>query len=157
MFKSPKRLRNIINPISVVPESMQASKLLEIFTKEHKSIVLVVDEFGGTSGIVTLEDVLEEIFGEIDDEHDSSHLIELKLSDTAYKFSGRFEIDYLNENYMLNLPVSDDYETLAGFILYHNKAIPEVNEEIEINNFRIKILEASKSKIELVKIILTSL
>lgn len=156
MFRNPKRLRNVISPISVVPESMQASKLLETFTKEHKSIVLVVDEFGGTSGIVTLEDVLEEIFGEIDDEHDTSDLIESQISMNTYKFSGRFEIDYLNEKYNLGLPVCDDYETLAGLILFHNEAIPEVNEELEIDHFRIKILEASKSKIELVQISLSS-
>ncbi|MCA1744403.1 MAG: hemolysin family protein, partial [Bacteroidales bacterium] len=156
MFRNPKRLRNVISPISVVPESMQASKLLETFTKEHKSIVLVVDEFGGTSGIVTLEDVLEEIFGEIDDEHDTSDLIESQISKNTYNFSGRFEIDYLNEKYNLDLPVCDDYETLAGLILFHHEAIPEVNEELEIDHFRIKILEASKSKIELVQISLSS-
>ncbi|GAO30984.1 hemolysin family protein [Geofilum rubicundum] len=156
MFRNPKRLRNVISPISVVPESMPASKLLEIFTKEHKSIVLVVDEFGGTSGIVTLEDILEEIFGEIDDEHDISDLIEAQISETTYNFSGRFEIDYLNEKYNLELPVSEDYETLAGLILVHNEAIPEVNEELEIENFQFKILEASKSKIELVQITLPS-
>ncbi len=156
MFRNPKRLRNVISPISVVPESMQASKLLETFTKEHKSIVLVVDEFGGTSGIVTLEDVLEEIFGEIDDEHDISDLIEVQISEDTYNFSGRFEIDYLNEKYHLELPVCDDYETLAGLILYHHEAIPEVNEELEIEHFSLKILEASKSKIELVQISLSS-
>lgn len=156
LFRNPKRLRNVISPISVVPESMQASKLLETFTKEHKSIVLVVDEFGGTSGIVTLEDILEEIFGEIDDEHDISDLIEAQISENTYHFSGRFEIDYLNEKYNLELPVCDDYETLAGLILFHNEAIPEVNEELEIEQFRIKILEASKSKIDLVQISLSS-
>lgn len=156
MFRNPKRLRNVISPISVVPESMQASKLLETFTKEHKSIVLVVDEFGGTSGIVTLEDILEEIFGEIDDEHDISDLIEAQISENTYNFSGRFEIDYLNEKYNLELPVCDDYETLAGLILFHNEAIPEVNEELEIEHFRIKILEASKSKIDLIQISLSS-
>ncbi|WP_026474846.1 hemolysin family protein [Alkaliflexus imshenetskii] len=152
MFRSPKRLRNVISPISIVPESMPAAKLLEIFTKEHKSIVLVVDEFGGTAGIVTLEDVLEEIFGEIDDEHDVSDLVEKQIAPDTYQFSGRFEIDYLNEKYNLNLPESDDYETLAGLILYHNEAIPEAEEEIEIGDFRVKILEASKSKIELIQI-----
>lgn len=152
MFRNPKKLRNVLSPISVVPESMPASKLLEIFTKEHKSIVLVVDEFGGTSGIVTLEDVLEEIFGEIDDEHDISDLVEKQISDNTYQFSGRFEIDYLNDKYHLLLPVSDEYETLAGLILFHTEAIPAIDEEIEIENFRFKIMNATNAKIELVQI-----
>ena len=152
LFNSPEKIQNVITPISVVPESMTANKLLEIFTKEHKSIALVVDEFGGTSGIVTLEDILEEIFGEIDDEHDVSDLIEMQISDNSYKFSARLEIDHLNEKYNLQLPVGDDYETIAGLILLHTEAIPEVGEEIVIDNFSLKILEASKSKIDLVQI-----
>jgi len=152
MFKNPKRLKNIINPITVVPESMSATKLLEIFTKQHKSIVLVVDEFGGTAGIATLEDVLEEIFGEIDDEHDISEFVEIKLSEDCYHFSGRIEIDYLNEKYQLQLPASDEYETLAGMVLYYNESIPEPMEEVEIEHFKLKILEATKSKIELIQI-----
>lgn len=152
MFKNPKKLRNIISPISVVPESMTAKKLLEIFTKEHRSIVLVVDEFGGTSGIVTLEDILEEIFGEIDDEHDISDLTQKQIDPNTYHFSGRIEIDYLNEKYNLQLPVSDDYETLAGLVLFYNEAIPLPEEEIEVDKFKLKILEASKSKIELIQI-----
>ena len=152
MFKNPKKLRNIISPISVVPESMTANKLLEIFTKEHRSIVLVVDEFGGTSGIVTLEDILEEIFGEIDDEHDISDLIELQVNENTYHFSGRLEIDYLNEKYNLQLPVSDDYETMAGLVLFHNEAIPQPQDELILDRFRIKILGATKSKIELIEL-----
>jgi len=152
MFKNPKRLKNIVNSISIVPESMTANKLLEIFTKEHKSIVLVVDEFGGTAGIVTIEDVLEEIFGEIDDEHDSSDLVEVTVNENCYNFSGRIEIDYLNEKYQLKLPVSDEYETLAGMILFYHESIPENLDEIEIENFTIKILEATKTKIELVQL-----
>lgn len=118
LFKHPKSLKNIISPISIVPETMTANKLLEQFTKEHKSIALVVDEFGGTAGIITLEDILEEIFGEIDDEHDISEHIEKQISDNEYHFSGRLEIDYLNEKYNLNLPESENYETLAGMILF---------------------------------------
>lgn len=152
MFRNPKRLRNVLSPISIVPESMSANKLLEIFTKEHKSIVLVVDEFGGTSGIATLEDVLEEIFGEIVDEHDVSDRTEKKIDDSTYQFSGRFEIDYLNDKYDLKLPVSDDYETLAGLMLFLNQAIPPIGEVLEIEGFDFKILDASNSKIELVEI-----
>jgi CBS domain containing-hemolysin-like protein len=152
LFKKPKHLRNVVNPISIVPESMTANKLLEIFTHEHRSIALVVDEFGGTSGIVTLEDVLEEIFGEIDDEHDVSDLTETRIGKNSFRFSGRIEIDYINEKYRLNLPVADDYETLAGMILFYNESIPHPDEEIIIEHFKIKILEASKSKIELVMV-----
>src|SRR5690606_25008349 len=140
LFNNPDSVQSVITPISVVPESMTANKLLEIFTKEHKSIALVVDEFGGTSGIVTLEDILEEIFGEINDEHDVSDLTEVKIFDNTYKFSARAEIDYLNEKYNLNLPVSDDYETIAGLILSHSESIPGVGEEIIIDNISIKIL-----------------
>ncbi len=152
MFKNPRKLQNILNQISIVPESMPANKLLEIFTNEHKSIVLVVDEFGGTSGIATLEDVLEEIFGEIDDEHDVSDLIELQTAENIFQFSGRFEIDYLNDKYSMDLPIYDDYETLAGLILHLTESIPPIGEIFEIEGFEFKILKASKSKIELVEI-----
>jgi CBS domain containing-hemolysin-like protein len=155
LFRRPKNLKNIINSITVVPESMSADKLLKIFTKDHKSIALVVDEFGGTAGIATLEDVLEEIFGEIDDEHDTSDFVEIKIDENRYHFSGRIEIDYLNEKYQLELPVSDDYETLAGMVLFYNESIPEPMEEVEIDRFKLKILEASKSKIELIELRLT--
>jgi CBS domain containing-hemolysin-like protein len=121
LFKNPQKLRNIVNPISIIPETMTANKVLELFTKEHKSIALVVDEFGGTAGIVTLEDILEEIFGEINDEHDILEHIEEQVSDSEYRFSARLEIDYLNEKYPLDLPQSDDYETIAGLILFHNQ------------------------------------
>ena len=156
LFKHPKLLKNILSPISIIPESMTANKLLEIFTKEHKSIALVVDEFGGTAGIVTLEDILEEIFGEINDEHDVSDLIEQKISETEYQFSARLEIDYINDKYHLKLPHSDDYETIAGLILYYNKSIPTVYEEMTIEKFGFQILAATNARIDLVKIILPS-
>ena len=126
--------------------------MLEIFTKQHKSIVLVVDEFGGTSGIATLEDVLEEIFGEIDDEHDFSDFIETKIDENIYQFSARIEIDYLNDKYGINLPISDDYETLAGLILQLNEAIPPIGDIFEVEGFQFKIIKATKSKIELIEI-----
>ncbi len=156
MFKNPKQLKNIISPISIVPESMSANSLLKQFTDENKSIALVVDEFGGTAGIITLEDILEEIFGEIDDEHDTTDHIEVKISDTEYKFSGRLEIDYINEKYNINLPEMENYETIAGMILHYFQSIPKINDEITIESFSIKILEATNSKIDLVKITLLS-
>ena len=152
LFKKPKHLKNAINPLSIVPESMTANKLLEVFTQEHRSIALVVDEFGGTAGIVTMEDILEEIFGEIDDEHDVSDLIEKQISDEEFVFSGRVEIDYVNEKYGLNIPESDNYETLAGFILHHNESIPKNGEEIVIEDFRFKIQVASDNRIDLIHV-----
>jgi CBS domain containing-hemolysin-like protein len=150
LFKNPKNLKNTINPLSIVPETMTANKMLEVFTKEHRSIALVVDEFGGTAGIVTMEDILEEIFGEIDDEHDVSDLIEKKISNEEYVFSGRLEIDYINEKYNLEIKESENYETLAGFILHHNESIPKNDEQLEIDNFRFKIQLASDNRIDLV-------
>jgi len=153
LFKQPRKLKNIINPISIVPETMTANKLLELFTKEHKSIALVVDEFGGTAGIVTLEDILEEIFGEINDEHDVSDLTERNLGPNRFQLSGRLEIDYLNEKYQLGLPVSDEYETLAGMVLTYNESIPKTGDEMRIGSFTVKIVDASSSKIELIELI----
>lgn len=152
LFKHPKKIRNIISPISIIPETMTANKVLELFTKEHKSIALVVDEFGGTAGIVTLEDILEEIFGEINDEHDVFEHIEEQVSDNEFRFSARLEIDYLNEKYPINLPQSDDYETIAGLILFHNQSIPEASDVIAIEQFTFEIIEASNARIELVKV-----
>ncbi|GAF05360.1 hemolysin family protein [Saccharicrinis fermentans] len=156
LFKKPKQLKNAINPLSIVPETMTANKLLEVFIQEHRSIALVVDEFGGTAGIVTMEDILEEIFGEIDDEHDVSDLIEKQLSQDEYIFSGRVEIDYINEKYNLNLPQSDNYETIAGFILHHNESIPKNGEEIQIENFKMKIQVASDNRIDLINLTILS-
>ncbi len=156
LFKNPKKLRNIVSPISIIPETMTANKVLELFTKEHKSIALVVDEFGGTAGIVTLEDILEEIFGEINDEHDVTDHIEEQVDDFEYRFSARLEIDYLNEKYPFELPQSDEYETIAGLILCYNQSIPEVNEVIQIEQFTFEILKASNARIELVRLSLDS-
>ncbi|MBS2213416.1 HlyC/CorC family transporter [Carboxylicivirga mesophila] len=152
LFKHPKKLRNIVSPISIIPETMTANQALELFTKEHKSIALVVDEFGGTAGIVTLEDILEEIFGEINDEHDVMEHIEEQVGDNDYLFSARLEIDYLNEKYPFQLPQSEEYETIAGLILFHNQSIPEVEDIISIEHFTFEIIEASNAKIELVKV-----
>jgi CBS domain containing-hemolysin-like protein len=121
-FKNPKSLRSMLNRIIIVPETMVAHKLLSLFIKEKKSVAVVVDEFGGTAGMVTIEDIMEEIFGEIEDEHDTVDLEEKQISGDEFLFSGRLEIDYLNDKYMLGLPKTDDYETLAGFILFIMKA-----------------------------------
>lgn len=151
IFKKPNSLKNITHPLPIVPETMPANKLLAFFTTKGKSIALVVDEFGGTAGIVTLEDIIEEIFGEIQDEHDLVALTEKQIDNNQYVFSGRLEIDYLNEKYNLQIPDDDNYETLAGFILQHNEDIPAINEIIHIGNFRFQILKASGSRIKEVK------
>lgn len=156
IFKNPDSIKPHIQHVLIVPETMPANKLLSTFIQEHRSIAIVVDEFGGTSGMVTSEDILEEIFGEIEDEHDTSDIIEKKISDTEYIFSGRSEIDLLNEKYFFNLPETEDFETLAGLILYYHESIPKINTEIKINNFLLKILKATSTKIELVKLTLTN-
>ncbi|HEX2975400.1 MAG TPA: hemolysin family protein [Bacteroidales bacterium] len=153
IFKNPDDITSIIRKLSVVPETMQASKLLKMFVEEKRSIALVVDEFGGTSGMITIEDLLEEIVGDIEDEHDSKDLVERMIRPDEYLLSGRLEIDYLNERYRLELPEGSDYETLAGMILYYNGSIPGNNETVRIGNLRIKILRASPTKIELVNLV----
>ena len=117
---------------------------------DKKSIAVVVDEFGGISGMITIEDIIEEIFGEIEDEHDTSELIEKKISDEEFIFSGRLEIDHINETYGLNIPESEEYETIAGFIIHHLENIPKLNERIEIEGFEIKTLKVSNTKVELI-------
>jgi len=153
MFKSPQTISSVLRPIMiVVPESMTADKLLEMFIKQNKSIAVVVDEFGGTSGMITIEDLIEEIFGEIEDEYDTDEMIEKKISDNEYIFSGRLEIDYINEKYNLNLPKADDYETLAGLIISFYESIPEKNNEIRVFPFLFKITEVSDTRIEQVNL-----
>lgn len=136
--------------IPFVPETMPARRMLEKFIQEKKSIAVVVDEFGGVSGMLTIEDIIEEIFGEIEDEHDSSELIEKQINENEYILSGRLEIDYLNEKYHLNIQESEDYETLTGLIFTNYENIPELNESIEIDKFVFKILKVSKTKIDLI-------
>lgn len=151
LLKSPTTIRELLFPIKVIPESMGARSLLNHFTKEHKSIAWVVDEFGGTAGIVTLEDILEEIFGEINDEHDSEDFIERQIADDEYIFSGRLEIDYLNEKYDLDLP-EGDYETLSGFVVSNHEDIPEMDELIIIERFQFKMISVSDTRINTVKL-----
>jgi CBS domain containing-hemolysin-like protein len=152
IFKHPQSIKSALSSIIIVPETMAAHKLLKLFTKEQKSIAVVVDEFGGTAGMVTIEDIMEEIFGEIEDEHDSIDLEEEVLSDNEYVFSGRLEIDYLNDKYELNLPESEDFETLNGFILFNHESIPKYNETIRIENFNFKIVEVSNTRVEKIKL-----
>jgi CBS domain containing-hemolysin-like protein len=150
LFKRPSEIKNILLPVSVVPESIAASEVLTIFIQQHKSIAVVVDEFGGTSGMLTIEDVMEEIFGEIEDEHDKEELTERKISDTEYVFSARFESDYLNHKYNLNLPIEGDFETLGGLIMHYHESIPVKNEQIRIGKFLFTVLVASNTKIDTV-------
>ena len=148
LFKKPETIRAVIFPISNVPESMPAKELLRVFMQQHRSIAIVVDEFGGTAGMVTIEDVVEEIFGEIEDEHDVDELVEAKVSGTEFLFSARLEIDYLNHEYGLHLPVSDEYETLGGLLINHHESIPEKGEEIRIDKYVFTIIVAGDSAIE---------
>lgn len=148
MFKKPQSVKSIMRPIDNVPESMLAHNLLKLFLQKHRSIAVVVDEFGGTSGIVTIEDVVEEIFGEIHDEHDVEELIEKKVSENEYIFSARLEIDYLNDKYNLGLPVSENFETLGGLIIEEHESIPEKDEEIRIGKFLFIASDVSETVIE---------
>ena len=152
LFKKPKEIKEVLLPISFVPETMFVKDLLEKFAKQQGNIAVVVDEFGGTSGLITIEDVVEEIFGDIEDEHDQEQLLELQINENSYHFSGRQEIDYLNDEYEMNLPESTEYETLGGLILNHTETIPEEGTEIEVGKYRILVKEVSDRKIEVVEL-----
>ena len=148
LFKKPKTIKSILLPIEIVPESMMISDVLNSLTRKRKSIAVVVDEYGGTSGMITVEDVVEELFGEIEDEHDVQELIDVRINDNEFKLSARLEIDYLNEEYSINIPKEDAYETLGGFIINQTENIPQKGEELYILNYQIIILNVSSSKIE---------
>ncbi len=152
LFKNPKTIKSILRPVEFVPETMLIQDILNVLTKKRKSIAVVLDEYGGTSGIMTVEDIVEELFGEIEDEHDSTDLLEEQLKKNSYKFSARLEVDYVNENYKLALPANDEYETLGGLIVNETGEIPEQNTEIKIDNFVFTILEVSNTKIDLVRL-----
>lgn len=156
MFSNPKTIKSILKPIIIFPETMHANTVLSTFIKEKKNIAVVVDEFGGTSGMLTMEDVIEEIFGEINDEYDTEDLIETQINDNEFIFSGRTEIDYLNEKYNFNIPESEDYETIAGFIIHIFESIPKNNQKIFFENFTFIILNAGKTKIQKLKMIINS-
>ena len=152
LFKKPKTIKSILLPVEVVPESMMINNILNILMKKRKSVAVVVDEYGGTSGMITVEDIVEELFGEIEDEHDSQEFLEEKIDAHTFKFSSRLEVDYLNETYALEIPKSEAYETLGGFILEHTENIPEENEVLDIEGFEIRILKTSGAKIEAVTV-----
>jgi CBS domain containing-hemolysin-like protein len=150
LFKKPKTIKSVLMPVEYVPETMLIQEILNVLTKKRKSIAVVLDEYGGTSGIMTVEDIVEELFGEIEDEHDSTDLYEEQLDATHFKFSARHEVDYLNEAYKLELPESDEYGTLGGLIVNETGEIPEPNTEIRVEHFLFTILESSNTKIDLV-------
>ena len=156
MFKSPKSIKQILLPIHFVPSVITGEELLEKFTEQSGNIAIVTDEYGGTAGMVTLEDVIEEIFGEIEDEHDKDDLLEEKLSDTHYRFSARIEIDHINEHYDLRIPDSEDYETLGGLILFKLANIPEKNSKLKMKGLTFVVEEVTDRRIEIVSVYLKS-
>lgn len=151
MFKRPANWTTKINQIPIVPETLAVNKLMKQLLEKKKSIAAVVDEFGGTAGIVTMEDLFEEIFGDFEDEHDTNHYVARKIEEDEYELSGRLEIGKINELFDLEIPESDEYVTLAGFILHYYQTIPKLHDVIEIGNFEIKIMKISTAKIELVR------
>jgi len=152
LFNKPKTIKSILMPVEFIPEAMLIKDVLNLLTAKRRTIAIVLDEYGGTSGMITIEDIVEELFGEIDDEFDNNELIEKKISDNEYEFSARIEVDYLNENYKLNLPISEDYETLGGLIVNSTEEIPNIKEEIRVGNFLFKILDVSNTRINLVSL-----
>jgi CBS domain containing-hemolysin-like protein len=148
MMKKPKGIKNILMPVAYVPETMLVNDVLKLLTRQHKSIAVVIDEYGGTSGIVTVEDIVEELFGEIEDEYDTVEHVEKQIEEGVYDFSARLEVDYLNQKYNLSLPESEYYETLGGMIAYNIGQIPQKDEEIELSPYILKIKKVSATKIE---------
>ncbi|MFC6859846.1 hemolysin family protein [Zunongwangia atlantica] len=152
LFKKPASIKSILLPVIFVPETMWVKDVLNVLIKKRKSIAVVIDEYGGTSGMMTIEDIVEELFGEIEDEHDSPILVDEKISDEHFKFSARVEVDYINETYRLNIPTGENYETLGGFIVNHTEEIPQQNEVVRIDEFEFTILDVSNTKIDLVEL-----
>ena len=150
LFKKPESIKSILLPLPIIPMSMQANEILEIFIQQKRSIAVVVDEFGGTAGIVTIEDIIEEIFGEIEDEHDKEALMETRINDHEFLFAARLEVDYLNNEYNLGLPESDNYETIAGLIIDTFESIPTMNEQIQKDQFVFTVKKVFQNKIDLV-------
>lgn len=156
LFKKPRSIKAIMIPVEYVPETIFIKDVLNLLTKKRKSVAVILDEYGGTSGIVTVEDIVEELFGEIEDEHDNDEeLIETKIDDKTFLFSARLDVAYINEEYKLEIPESDSYGTLGGFIVDFSKEIPQKGEQITIENLHFVIEEASNNKIDLVKMTIT--
>lgn len=156
LFKKPKTLKSILLPVEFVPETMMINDVLDVLTKKRKSIAVVLDEYGGTSGLMTIEDIIEELFGEIEDEHDSVDFLEEQLGENKFRFSARLDVDYINENYKLSLPEKEGYETLGGLITSYTENIPLKDEVVTIDNFQFTILEVSNTKIDTVLLTLIS-
>jgi CBS domain containing-hemolysin-like protein len=152
LFKKPKNIKAMILPVEYVPETVLVKDVLSVLIKKRKSIAVILDEYGGTSGIMTIEDIVEELFGEIEDEHDTIDLIEAKIDDNTYTFSARLEVDYINETYKLNLPENENYETLGGLIVNDTEEIPAQHEIVKIDTFQFTILDVSTTKINLVEL-----
>lgn len=152
LFKKPKSIQSIILPVEYVPETVLINDVLNVLIKKRKSIAVVLDEYGGTSGIMTVEDIVEELFGEIEDEHDTIFLVEEQINKETFKFSGRLDVDYINETYKINLPESENYGTLGGLIVNTTEEIPSPNEVVIIGNFHFTILDATNTKINLVEL-----
>ena len=152
LFRKPKTIKSILMPIPIVTEPMAATDLLQLFINQHRAVAVVVDEYGGTSGMVTVEDVTEEIVGEIEDEHDKDMLIDKKIDDKTFLFSARMEVDSINKKYELNLPTSEEYETLAGLLLHFNEDIPEIETEVDVEKFKFVVKEVNDRSIQLIQI-----
>jgi len=156
LFKKPRTIKSVLISVEFVPETMSVKDILDVLTKKRRSVAVVLDEYGGTSGILTVEDIVEELFGEIEDEHDAlEELTEEKISDTEFMLSARLEVEYINQTYKLQIPEDDSYSTLGGFIVSHTKEIPQKGEELKLEGFHFFIEQATAQKIELVKMTLT--
>ena len=154
LFKNPKTIKSMLLPVEFVPESILINDLLNILIKKRRSIAIILDEYGGTSGMITVEDIVEELFGEINDEFDVNDFTEICLKQDHFKFSARLEVDYLNEKYNIDLPESEDYGTLGGLIINYNQEIPEIGQELLIKNYLFKIIDVSNTKINIVSLII---
>lgn len=152
LFKKPPTIKSILLPVVFVPETMLVKDVLSLLIKKRKSIAVVIDEYGGTSGMMTVEDIVEELFGEIEDEHDPVVLIEEKLADDRFLFSARLEVDYINDNFKLNIPEGENYGTLGGYIVNYTEEIPPQDSVVDIDDFSFRIIEVSNTKIELVEL-----
>jgi CBS domain containing-hemolysin-like protein len=155
MLRHPDTWKEYINNVAIVPETMPAYRLMKLLNQMHKSLAVVVDEFGGTAGIVTMEDILEEIFGEIEDEHDKNAFMIKQIDENTFVFSARLEIEAINHQFHLDLPESNDYITLAGLILNYHQHLPKENDRIQIGNFEFRILKMEQNRIDLVKLQVT--